>query len=355
MSRRSQEKRRAKAREKKRAHRRMLGSSPLSRLAGLPEEACECWMDFWDGDRKISLHVLRPVRGGQTVGVFFLIDRDCIGLQDALYRLDMEPSAFRESLREHSRADGTRILRVELAEVRGIVAGAIRWTRAHPFRLPPDTERCLKIIGGVGAIDTADIRDFGDEDGGLYYLGREEDLVRCLRDITLEEFMGRDDVTCDFLEDEGTFHDGEEYDADAEDREYREEGAYEEDGSPMEASEPLDGEAMEQILGELRERVKHNILNAARRWCFSQAVAPHPELANVVDLFVEASLEGLGADNAAASARRAQNALEVLRSFEDPSQDEALAAAAAQWKAFMQSFSSEKEFAEVTGFPDLKA
>ena len=71
MSRRSQEKRRAKSKEKKLAHRRMLGSSPLSRLAGTAEETCECWMDFAEDDGIIALHVLRPVCGGQTIGAFF--------------------------------------------------------------------------------------------------------------------------------------------------------------------------------------------------------------------------------------------------------------------------------------------
>ena len=85
-------------------------------------------------------------------------------------------------------------MRVNLAEVRRAVAGAIRWTRVHPFRVPPDTERCLRVLDGVGDIEAADISDFGDENGDMYYVGRQIDLVKCLRGVTLEEFLDREDV-----------------------------------------------------------------------------------------------------------------------------------------------------------------
>src|ERR1035437_563598 len=110
MSKRSQEKRRARSKEKKLAKRRLQGTSPLSRLADV--QHCECWMSASPDQRMVSIHVMRPVRGGQTVAAVFLIDRDCIGLKDAFYRLDIDPLPLRESLRRRSESDDMRVVRI---------------------------------------------------------------------------------------------------------------------------------------------------------------------------------------------------------------------------------------------------
>ena len=49
MSKRSQEKRQARSKEKVKAKRRMQGMSPLSRLAGTAEETCEVLDDLLGG------------------------------------------------------------------------------------------------------------------------------------------------------------------------------------------------------------------------------------------------------------------------------------------------------------------
>jgi hypothetical protein len=172
MSKRSQDKRRARAKEKKQNKRREQGISPLSRLAGVAEDVCECWSSYAEEDGGIrSVTVMRPIRGGGHVAAFFLIDYDCIGLKDAFVRLNVDALEVRENLRAKSISQGVRLVRITTQDARQMLASAIRWTLDHPFfRLPADAERCLKIVGGAGELENADVRDFGTEDGGLLYI-----------------------------------------------------------------------------------------------------------------------------------------------------------------------------------------
>jgi hypothetical protein len=346
MSKRSQEKRRARSKEKKLAQRRLMGASPLSRLAGTAEETCECWMNCSPDERMVSFQVMRPVRGGQMVGAFFLIDRDCVGLKDAFYRLNIEPAEVRESLRRRSEHWDTRVVRMELSAVRKAVAEAIRWTRAHPFRMPPDTERCVTILGGVDDIDTADISAFGDENGDMFYLGRQVDLVRCLRGITLEEFLEREDVECVFHNGNETFGDGEVYDEEWD----------EVDGdSLMDLAEFDDAEENREGLLALRDQIKHNIIDGSRRWCFSQALMSHPELEAAVELTLAATMGSFGEVDEADAALIAMQAKATLQSFDTPERQAVLAAAMAQVEGFMKTFPSKEAFASAMGFPDPDA
>ena len=331
MSKRSQEKRKARSKEKKLAQRRFLGSSPLTRLAGTAEETCECWLNCSPDQRMISLSVLRPVRGGQMVGAFFLIDRDCVGLKDAFYRLDVDPVELRAGLRRRSEDLDMCVIQIKLVDVRKAVAEALRWTRAHPFRVPPDAERCIKILGGIGDIDNADISAFGDENGDMFYVGRQIDLVKCLKDITLEEFLERDDVVYTFHLGNETFGEPGDWD------EGQDEPLVDED-----EIDDLDPVVENDDLLALRERLKHNLMDAVRRWCFAQAVAPHPALEAAVDIMVESSMEGLAAENEEAGAQRALRAEETLRSLEDAQQLAAIGEAQGQLAQFLKSFPSEE-------------
>jgi hypothetical protein len=345
MSKRSQEKRQARAKERKLARRRRLGGSPLSRLAGAAEETCECWMSISEDEAMLSLHVMRPARGGQTVGAFFLVDRDCVGLKDAFYRLDIDPIELRESLRERSRSEGMRIVQVELAEVRRLVAGAIRWTRAHPFRVPPDAERCVKILGGVGDIETADVSDFGDENGDMYYVGRQVDLVKCLQGLTLEEFLERDDVTYSFHLGDETFGYGDDFAEEEEDEE-------DDEGRPLMDADELDEAEFEEAEADwcaMRDTMKRNMLDGSRRWCISQAMMPHPELETAVDLTVAAAFEGLREEDEDAGTMRALDARDTLTSLETPEKQAALSKAMAQLRAFAASFPTPADYMRAMG------
>ena len=254
MSKRSQEKRPARAKEKKLARRRMSGMSPFSRLAG-DAQTCECWVSYQSADNRLrSLYVLRPVRGGAHVAAVFLIDYDCIGLKDAFYRLDVDVRAIREMLRERSRNEpDLKFIRIDAAEARGMVGQAIRWTREHRyFRMPADTERCLKIIGGAGDVQNSDISKFGSGKRGLLYVGREVDLRRRLVGISVQEFMDMEGVKVLFHLGDETFRE-EEFDE-----------VWEEDDPtrPLLEAEREEREEAEEEFREMQAVYKQKLLEA---------------------------------------------------------------------------------------------
>ena len=339
MSKRSQEKRRARSKEKKLAKRRLQGSSPLSRLADV--QHCECWMTASSDDRMLGIQVLRPVRGGTTAAAIFLIDRDCIGLKDAFYQTDVDPAALRESLRLRSEVSDTRVTRIDLEQARKTVAEAICWTRQHPFfRMPPETDRCVKILGGVGDIDAADVSDFG-KDGKLFYVGRKVDLEPCLLTMDVFEFMERDDVECIFHQGNATFGDIEDdfeegFDDEYEDEDEEEDEEEDEDGMLLEgqADEAATAEELRKALESMREQAKRNMLDAVRKWCFKQAIMPEPELEAAVNLSLDASFQAAEQTDETAVADTAAALFRMLVSKVDPSRQKALVAAHKQLQEF---------------------
>jgi hypothetical protein len=355
MSKRSQEKRRARAKEKKLAKRRLQGSSPLSRLADV--QYCECWMTASPDDRMVSISVLRPVRGGTMAGAVFLIDRDCIGLKDAFSRLDIEVAAVRESIRQRAEDPDTLVSRIDLVKARQFVAEAIAWTRQHPFfRMPPETDRCVRILDGVGDIDRADVSGFG-KDGKLFYVGRKVDLEPRLLTMTVPDFMEREDVECVFHKGNATFgdigddHHAEDFGGEIDDDEEEEE---EREGEDFLMDAPDEDRAdapptAEEMLA-LRESIQHAMVDEIRRWCFSKATMPHPELEAVVNLLLTCtSLEDLKGDPSLALMMNPQ-IQKLLDSLDDPSRKEGLEAAGAQLEQFIRSYPSQEAFADAMGF-----
>jgi hypothetical protein len=345
MSKRSQDKRRARAKEKKLAKRRLQGTSPLARLAGRAEETCECWLTQSEDERMVSLEVMRPARGGQTVAAFFLIDRDCVGVKDAFCRLDVDPVELRAFLRERGAAGDAQVARVDLSVARKMVAGAIRWTRAHPFRLPRDLDRCLRIMDGVGDIENADISDFGDEDGNLLYVGRQVDLEKCLAGVTLEEFLEREDVEC-------IFHQGNETFGWAGDSEEDEEGWGDEemdlDEEEVEEEEEEVFEAMEAQAANMERK----LLDGVRRWCFAKARAPHPKLEAAVGTVLHAMMAGLLGENEEAGLQLSILALKAAMASKSEEEKAGMEEAMAQVEEYEKSFGSREEFFEAIGFAD---
>lgn len=193
MSKRSQEKRRARAKEKKLAKRRIMGSSPLSRLAG--EETCECWLGYEkEIDRKKLLRVLRDVRGGGTVAVDFMLDYDGFGVKNAHCVLDVDRSFAREHMRAASRDGELTFAKVELTFARREVAAAAAWSRTKGFRPPENFDRCVRVLGGIGEALEEDLKAFGIGNGKVLVTGTHADIERRLAGQTLQEFMAREDV-----------------------------------------------------------------------------------------------------------------------------------------------------------------
>ena len=102
MSKRSQQKRNARSKEKAKQLRRERGMSPLSRLVGGPDgDDVECWAHYADADeRLVSFLAFRAVRGAGFAVACFLVDFDCIGLKDAFYRLDVPMQETLQGYRE---------------------------------------------------------------------------------------------------------------------------------------------------------------------------------------------------------------------------------------------------------------
>jgi len=216
MSKRSQDKRKARAKEKAHNARRERGRSRWDNLVG-DDSGVECWLQFdSEGlDPMESLIVFRKVRSGGHVAAFFLIDYLCIGLKDVCCHADVVPSEMIEKCRSQL---WSKVQRMSVDEMRSTVAAAIRWAREHDFRLPTELQRGLKVLGGTVSSENADTSEFGaeGEDGRrgscLHYVGLKNDLKKRLLNETLEGFLAREDVTADFMDDEE--YDDDEYDDD---------------------------------------------------------------------------------------------------------------------------------------------
>src|SRR6478672_2112169 len=91
MSKRSQEKRNRRAKEKAKQLRKQRNASPLSRLVGGAEgKGIECWSMTDPDGRLLSYYVFRGLRGtGGHVLACLLVDFDCLGLKDAFCRFDV--------------------------------------------------------------------------------------------------------------------------------------------------------------------------------------------------------------------------------------------------------------------------
>ena len=308
MSKRNQGKRQAKRKAKAAARRREQGKSPLARLGSL--ESVRCFSQGSAGDEGMeSVIVIREVRGGGNIAAFFLIDYTCIGLKDAFYRLDFDSSVLAEN------PFGAAAERTTLAEAQTKIAAAIRWTREHPFVLPADTERCLKVVGDVPDIEHADTSEFGAEGGGLLYVGLEKDLRRRLKGLSVEEFMAQKGVEVMFeigAEDAEGENDQDDFGAAAS-------GAYLDDDE--EDDEDFDAVDFAEDLAKMGQTMGKSIVAAARKWCFATNRVPHPAMEAAVELMLAASREGLLFEDeyspeAQAAVRAARTALLQLESPE---------------------------------------
>ncbi|MCL2639551.1 MAG: hypothetical protein FWD53_01770 [Phycisphaerales bacterium] len=281
MSKRSQDKRKARAKEKAKQARRERGRSLWDNLVsnegGNGGGGVECWKQF-DPEKLDEMEdflVFRKVRSGGWVVAFFLVDYLCIGLKDVFCRTDVTPSEIIERCRTQS---GMKVQRVSVEEVRSTLAAAVRWTQENDFRLPTELPRALKVLGG-GALPVDDANTppltavFGTDDGGLCYVGLKHDLKKRLIHETLDEFLARPDVTVDFRDaDASTWHDDEKYDDD--DDEYDD--------------DELDDD-ITQAAGDAVQRV----ITRVKKWCAESGQQPHPYLKEAILLTMMAMAQNL--------------------------------------------------------------
>lgn len=276
MSRRSQDKRRAARKAQAKERRRMQGRSPLSKLGRLEET--RCYIRGGKTDEMASLLAARPLRDGGQILAAFLIDYQCLGIKDAWYRKEPDFAGLRDRWGEP----------IPLAEVRALVAAGIKWNRDYNFKLPPDTERMLPVLGDPLDIEHADTRDFGAPGGGLHYVGYREDLERLLRDETVGEFMKRPGVNVTFMLQDGLSL-------------VSDDGEFSEDEEPITDDDLRKAEAAEFLDG-LIEKLTEVLMTKVRQWYFIKQRIAEPALADACAIFAEALLTIEEGDTAATEA-----------------------------------------------------
>ncbi len=339
-----------KRQQKRRMQQRASTNSP-HRLAAKPGEIEGCYINkHWKEDGMAAIHVLKRV-GSSHVMVCFLVDTLCLGLKDAWGRLNIGPVSFREAVQEYGRS--VEMVGIQPALAWRLVAGGVRVAQDNGFRLPPRYERWITILGDPAQCASADVSDFGDEDGKLHYIGPPEELHKRLVGRTLEEFMARGDVevTTEELCDE-------EFDS-ADDDDLEDDGL-EDDDDELDVAEFMQAAEAQQHIDSTIADLNQRTLDAVRRWLLSQSIEPHPRLADAVNMQLEAMLQAgsLGEELEEEKPSRelteqVDRNLEQLLLIEPPESREELADALEQYVRFVQQFESPDALFEAIGIDPL--
>lgn len=216
-----------------------------------------------------SVMVLRAGPNGRHVMGAFLIDFRCLGLKDAYGHIGVSEADVAER-RDDMVRQGVKVASVELPVVRELVAGAVRWTLKCGFKLPPQTDRWLPVLGEDLDIEAADISRFGGEDGKLTYFGTIPDLVKRLPDGDLNRFMQRPDTEYCFVMPEDDDEFAEAVMTDGEEEQDTEAELYEAAGSEAEL-----------------------FLKVALNWCRDHGQIPERRLGEAARLMMHAIVEGM--------------------------------------------------------------
>jgi len=268
--------RKRQRREQKKKRKKFDGSS-LSQLHQIASRgkvlgafATDTYGD--EGEGMASVVVLRQGPEGRHVMGAFLIDFWCLGLKDAYGRIGVSEADLAEQ-RDRMAESGVQTRPITLEVARQLVAGAIRWTREKGFKLPPQTDRWLAVLGEALDIDGADVSRFGGADGKLHYTGALPDLIKRLPDGDLDKFMQRPDTAVSFVMP----------DEDDEDDDFAE---------GILAGEDEEAE-LEEELSELAEQQGEKLLAAALRWCRDQGLTPEPRLGEAAQTMMAATFSGM--------------------------------------------------------------
>ncbi len=331
---RKKEKQRLKREKKKQALRKASSENPFRRIAksGQP---LECWVSStWRSNGLADIFVRGHVPGGSDCLAVFLIDLYCVGLKDGYGRKDLTRAQIREEFLEPREKRGGKLDRIDVGEVRKLVAGAIRFSRQNGFALPPHYERWTAILGDLGDVQNADLSDFGPPQGGLLYIGNMDFLRRRYIAGTPEEFLARPDVKFmgpaeDFLSE---FDDGSEFDEETDEQK----------------DDITDASDMAEIMGSISSKLADSV----RAWCFANGKIPSP----MIDLAADMVLTRMIIKSAAAESPQGDAPFEEISDLLDDflvsrSDEERLemAIAVGQFKDFMHTLSSPRELFKAAG------
>jgi hypothetical protein len=329
MSKRSQQKRQARTREKAKDARRRRNANPTSLLG--PESSIRCYIHGGVEDQMARLSIFRDMADGYVAFAGFLIDYRCLGVKDAYARFNLDNEDVR-----FIRANNSKPIATDAA--RNLVAAAIRWNRMHPFRLPAYIQRCLAILGGTLDIDNADTSQFGAENDGLDYLGYKSDLARALT-IPLEEFLERDNVTVAFVNRGADDLDDDDDEQDQDERDDVED--------PFDALSDDEAAALNNRMGDLIEVVLDRGCNILSDWAARTGRTPHPQTRMALTVFMVDGLKRLRQNGDAAGNAEGSPDSDFMLVPEDVPRDE-LDAALQQINQFMR----ENPDAELFGLPE---
>jgi len=294
--------------QRKREKQRAQGGSPY-RVVSRGKLAGAYINTGWREDGIASIFMLKTVPGhGHALGGF-LGDIWCMGLKDAWGRLDCTYQEFEDTLAEADTA--MEMEPVDLDTVRRLVAGGIRFANQNGFRLPPRYERWTAMLGPLDDPDTADLSDFG-VDGKLRCVTTTEDLKRRLVGCSVDEYLARQDIEFDIADDSFTLLDDSQL-------------------------------ALEEVVDNMAQRV----VEAVRKWCFANRVAPHPRLAEAWDIVSEAMMQGDDVpedpDGEIVVGEQMTSGVTDLLALESPQIAEELRLAMNQIHEFMHQFASADE------------
>jgi len=275
-----------------------------------------------------SIHVLfKQPGGGMALGAY-LVDLWCMGLKDAYGRLDMTRAEIEQEVLTKLQ---TRIEleRVDLEVVKRLVAGGIRFAQKNGFRLPHRHDRWTALLGDLGPIEQADLRDFGTEDGKLRYVGTESGLRERLIGCPVEQFLARSDVGF-IMEQDGETRGDEDEEAD-------------------EFSDELD-------LDEAVQEMAETLVSAVRKWCFANGQVPHPRLAEAASVLLTEMADSMrdgafeeledGDEDSEADSGETGEMVERVFDYFEPEEQVMVAEALDQVGAFMRQFKTPMEMWE---------
>lgn len=188
---RQKQQQRRKAKEKKRAlaHRqaRQVATNPAA-LSDAPIVDC-CTVDALWGSGMGHVLLSRRLPDGKVAVALFLIDRYCLGVKNAIWRV-VGKSEYDGGILKRLYGTGNRIdLAPEFA--RKIVEGAVQYAESLGFPPHSDYHKAKRIFGRIDAAATDEEIAFG-KDGRPMFISGPNDSERQIRQIlaTLQSSCG---------------------------------------------------------------------------------------------------------------------------------------------------------------------
>lgn len=291
------ERKRLKREKKKALIRKRDSVSPYRRIAEAGH-VVECWINSdWRERGQATPFVLVRQPGGAVAMATFMVDLWCAGLKDAWGKLDITRDEFDRIIEAMSDRMDRTLVKVDVAEVRQVVAGALRFAKQNGFRLPPHYDRWVGFCGDLGDwLHTADLSHFGINGNPrkLRWVGPMSDLRKRLIGSTGEEFLAQPNVEVITDMGEEDFYDDDDYGYDHDDDEDEEDLDDDEDGTAFDGGDEEALAAAGQTalaIAQSVDRVAGRVEHAVRRWCFAEGIAPNGQLKEAVRWMLLASFE----------------------------------------------------------------